>query len=185
MTAGTVQRQIDLRAGGARALWLSALALGGMLIATAVACAQGPAQPLPSAAVFGPHLERPDLPWTEITLTRPGYHGVVLVLTRNSVSRAADGFSIYIMNEIATGGLYCHIWIPGNASKQIFDEGDVTAETPMIGQAYALMGGLAATVDAITRDLAPKSIGFGVIRSVPETIYQRLGTVRAMSGGSN
>jgi hypothetical protein len=48
-----------------------------------------------------------------------------------------------------------------------------------------LMARLAGEVDALTRDMAPKDIGFGVIRRLPETIYKQLAAVRAVSTGCN
>jgi hypothetical protein len=110
--AGALQRRIDLRAGCARALSLGALALGGTAIAAASARAEAPEQPLQSRAIFAPHLAKPDLPRVEITLMRPGFQNVMLVLTRSPVSQAADGFAVYIMSETQAAGLYCHIWIP-------------------------------------------------------------------------
>lgn len=169
----------------ARAPLLCALALG-MPVASAPVRAENLTLPLPSPAIFAPHLEKPDLPRVEITLTRPGFRGVVLALTRNRVTQEADGFAIYIANEAENAGLYCHIWISGGAAKQRFVDLDVIgSDTPIAGQAYALMAMIAADVDGLTRDLAPKSIGLGVIRSVPETIYEQVDAIRTASGGCN
>jgi hypothetical protein len=170
----------------ARALSRWALALGGMLIASAPVRAENPTLPRPSQAIFAPHLDKPDLPRVEITLTRRGFRGVILVLTRNRVTQEADGFAIYITNETENAGLYCHIWISGAGAKQRFVDIDVIgSDAPITGQAYALMAVLAAEVDGLTRDLAPKSIGLGVIRGVPETVYQQIDAIRAANGGCN
>jgi hypothetical protein len=175
-----------IRAGGARPHSLCMLALGGMLIAATSTRAEPPAPPLQNRAVFGPHLAKPDLPRIEITLSRPGFEGVVLALTRSPVSQATDGFAIYVMNEAQTAGVYCHIWIAGNATKERLAENvGVEPETPITGEAYELMRRLAADVAALTREIVPEDLGYGVIRSVPETIYRQVDGIRAASGGCN
>ncbi len=167
-------------------LLVSNVGMGLVLMATTTpASCDSPPEQLSSQAIFSTNLAGPELRRIEITLFRPGFRGIMLVLLKTA-SGEADGLAIYVMDESEAAGLFCHIWLPGDGSKQAISDGDVSfQDAPISGEGYQAMARLAAALEDVTRDLTAEKIGFGMIRGLPETIYEEIRQLRELTGGCN
>ena len=126
----------------------------------------------------------------EITvLSRARFRGTIIIqMTRPGADRP-DGFALYLAHPVypddPASGLYCYISRNGTEGfKQAFINNEVLiARESIRGDAANLMQELAGQVEIATRGLTTDTIGFGVLRGLPDSMFDALDRVVSASGG--
>jgi hypothetical protein len=141
-------------------------------------------------AVFTPDAVNPNHEVIEITLLKPEFRNILIIQMPKLGSDEPDEFSIHVPDpsdpELKTG-LFCYIsLLHGDSYKQAYFNNDIgTPEVPISGEARNLMAEFARAVEATTKDLKVKDIGYGVIRTFPKSAYAALDRVLSAPGGCN
>jgi hypothetical protein len=145
---------------------------------------------LSDQAVFAPDAVNPNHEVIEIALLKPEFRNILIIQMPKLGSDEPDEFSIHVPDpsdpELKTG-LFCHIsLLHGDSYKQAYFNNDVgTAEVPINGESRKLMAEFARAVEAATKGLKVKDIGYGVIRAFPKSAYEALDRVLSAPGGCN
>jgi hypothetical protein len=123
----------------------------------------------------------------EITvLSRARFRGTIIIqMTRPGADRP-DGYLAHpLYPDDPTSGLYCYISRNDTKGfKQAFINNEVLIASESIrGDAANLMQELAGQVEIATRGLTTDTIGFGVLRRLPDSLFDALDRVVNASGG--
>jgi hypothetical protein len=126
----------------------------------------------------------------EITvLSRARFRGIIIIqMTRPGADRP-DAFALYLAHpsypDDPTSGLYCYLSRDnGEGFKQAFiSEDALLAREPIRGDAAKLMQELAGQVERATSGLTTDKIGLGVLRTLPDSLFDALDRVVGASGG--
>jgi hypothetical protein len=126
----------------------------------------------------------------EITvLSRARFRGTIIIqMTRPGADRP-DGFALYLAHpsypDDPTSGLYCYFSRDdGEGFKQAFiNDEALLAREPIRGNAATLMQDLAGEVEIATSGLTTDKIGLGVLRMLPDSLFDALDRVVSASGG--
>jgi hypothetical protein len=165
----------------------------GVGLAASVAmlpCYEARSKELSDQAVFAPDAANPNHEVIEITLLKAEFRNILIIQTPKLGSDEPDEFSIHVPDPSdleLKAGLFCHVsLLRGDSYIQAYFNNEVgTPEAPISGEARNLMVEFAEAVEAATKGLKVKDIGYDVLRTFPKSAYEVHDRVISAPGGCN